>query len=480
MRADALDLGQLTRLEVGSASRNSLGAFWGGDHMSAGSPAVAGAEHSYPPRGYAWFVVAVLLIIGITSYLDRNIVSLLVEPIKADLHLTDTEVSVLQGAAYAIFYVAFGLPFGALVDRANRRTVLAFGIALWSIMTAAGGFADNYWQLFAARAGVGIGEACLAPAAFSLIADYFPPAHRGRAMSVYNMANYLGGGASLLIGGLVLKMLGGVGTAFLPLIGDIASWKATFIIIGAPGILLSALMLVIREPQRHQITRSLRTGSAEGFLEHMRNAPKVYASVHLVSAFTAFTGYAVAGWVPTYFVRIFGLEVSEAGVLIGPVAALCGMAGCIASGFASDRLVATNWPGGRFVIPLIWWPIALGALLLIVMAGTQSLALVGVGLFFLGSGFGLASVAPTIHDITPNQFRGRATSLHFVLSGLLGLSAAVTLVALVNDYVFQDADALGKSMLVVLTPVIAGSFLTCLLCRRAYEERRQHYLRMNE
>lgn len=440
----------------------------------------ATAQDPYPPRGYAWYVVAVLLIIGITSYLDRNIVSLLIEPIKTDLQLTDTEVSVLQGMAYAIFYVAFGLPFGALVDRTNRRTVLAFGIALWSVMTAAGGFSQNYWQLFAARAGVGIGEACLAPAAFSLIADYFPPAHRGRAMSVYNMANYLGGGASLLIGGLVLKMLGGVGTAFLPVIGDIASWKATFIIIGTPGILLSAVMLTIREPRRRQVTRSLRTGDAEGFIEHMGNAPRVYATVHLVSAFTAFTGYAVAGWVPTYFIRIYGLEVSAAGMLIGPVAALGGMAGCITSGIVSDRLVARNWPGGRFVIPLVWWPIALGAIALIVMAGTQWLAAVGVALFFFGSGLGLASVAPTIHDITPNQFRGRATSLHFVLSGLLGLSAAVTLVALVNDYVFRDPDALGKSMLVVLTPIIIGSFLACLLCRRAYEERRQHYVRMNE
>jgi MFS family permease len=162
------------------------------------------AAAHYPPRGYAWYVLFVLLIIGITSYLDRNIVAVLMEPIKQDLQLTDTEVSLLQGMAFAVFYVAFGLPFGALVDRKNRRVLLAFGIALWSTMTAAGGLAESYWQLFAARAGVGIGEACLAPAAFSLIADYFPPSQRGRAMSVYNMSNYLGGGASMLLGGLVL------------------------------------------------------------------------------------------------------------------------------------------------------------------------------------------------------------------------------------------------------------------------------------
>lgn len=448
--------------------------------MDAARLTATSTDSAYPPRPYAWYVVMVLLIIGVTSYLDRNIISLLVEPIKADLVLTDTEVSLLQGAAYAIFYVAFGLPCGAIVDRKNRRTVLAIGIAVWSLMTAAGGLAENYWQLFLARAGVGIGEACLAPAAFSLIADYFPPARRGRAMSIYNMANYLGGGASLLIGGLVLRMLGGVGTAFLPGLGEIASWKATFIIIGLPGVLLSLLMLTIREPVRRQMARPPSASrSVEGFLEHMRRAPAAYVSVHFVSAMTAFTGYAVAGWSPTYFVRTFGFTPSEAGVMIGPAAALGGMIGCILSGFSSDRLVLANAPGGRFLIPLVWWPIALAGLLAIVTAPSPNLALAGVGLFFFGSGLGLASVAPTIHDITPNEFRGRATSLHFVLSGLLGLGAGVTLVALVNDYLFRDSEALGKSMLVVLVPVITVSFLVCLFARKAYEARRRYYLQLS-
>lgn len=434
------------------------------------------AAQPYPPRAYAWYVLFVLLIVGITSYLDRNIVAVLMEPIKQDLSLTDTEVSLLQGTAFAVFYVAFGLPFGALVDRKNRRVLLACGIAMWSTMTAAGGLAETYWQLFAARAGVGIGEACLAPAAFSLIADYFPPHQRGRAMSIYNMSNYLGGGASMLLGGLVLKLLGGIGTSVLPLIGTIANWKATFILVGAPGLVLALLMLTIREPHRQQTTPTRSASSAEGFLEHMRAATNVYATVHIVSAFTAFTGYAVAGWLPTYFVRTFGVEVAQAGIMIGPVAALGGMAGCIASGLVSDHFVRVNRVGGRFGLPLIWWPIGLVSLLLITGAATPNVALFGAGLFFFGSGFGISSVPPTIHDITPNQFRGRATSLHFVAAGLLGLTSAVTLVAMVNDYLFVDADALGKSLLVVLTPVIIGSFVACLLCQKPYEARRQHYL----
>ncbi len=441
------------------------------------APAATAVSHSiYPRPAYAWYVVGVLLIVGITSYLDRYIVSLLVEPIKADLGLSDTQVSLLQGTAFAVFFVAFSLPCGALVDRVSRRTILAIGIALWSVMTAAGGLADNFWELFLSRAGVGIGEACLAPAAFSLIADYFPPVRRGKAMSIYNMANYLGGGSSLLIGGLVLGMLGGVGVASLPTIGPIASWKATFIIVGLPGLLLSLLMLTVREPARQGSRVSSEQGTAEGFLEHMRSAPKVYVAVHFVSAMTAFTGFAVASWSPSYFIRTFGLTPSEAGLMVGPVAALCGMTGCILSGICSDWAVAKGRVGGRFLLPLIWWPAAFAGLTLMVTAPNEHRALIGIGLFMVGSGFGLASVVPTIHDITPAQFRGRATSLHFVLAGLLALGSAATLVALVNDYLFADPAALGKSMLVVLVPVIVAGFAVCLASRRIYEQRRRFFL----
>jgi MFS family permease len=441
--------------------------------MNGTAPDNFPTEKDYPPAPYAWYVVGVLLIVGITSYLDRNIIALLVEPIRADLGLSDTEVSFLQGTAFAIFYVAFGLPFGMLADRVNRRTLLALGVAWWSLMTAAGGFAENYWQLFAARAGVGIGEACLAPAAFSILADYFQPARRGRAMSIYNMANYIGGGASLFIGGLVLGMLGGVGTAFLPVIGSIESWKATFILIGTPGLLLSLLMLTVKEPARRGTLPRRESGTREGFIQHMLKAPRVYAAVHFSGAMTAFTGYAVFAWSPTHLVRQFGFEPAEAGVMMGPIAAVCGMLGCIGSGFASDWLVRKGTRGGRFAIPLAWWPIALVGISLIVLSPTHVGALLGVGVFALGSGFGISSVPPTIHDITPNQLRGQATSLHFVLAGLLGLAGGISLVAIVNDTVFRDPASIGMAMLVVLAPVAITCFVICLANLTPYEKVRQ-------
>jgi MFS family permease len=430
----------------------------------------------YPDRGYAWYVVAVLLIVGITSYLDRYLISLLVEPIKADLAISDTQISLLQGAAFAIFYVAFGLPFGTLVDRANRRNILAGGIALWSVMTFACGLASSYWQLFLARAGVGIGEACLAPAAYSLIADYFAPRARGRAMATYNISNYLGVGASLLVGGMVLRAFGGARMAELPLIGETATWKAVFFVVGAPGFVLALAMFTVREESRKGIAPSIGDGQAtfRDFLDHLRVSALAYGSLYFVSAMTAFIGLTFAVWAPSFFVRTFAMKPALVGITLGPINATAGLLGCVASGIIGDRLVASGRVGGRFILPLFWWPLAMFGLILLAVANTPAMAFAAVAVTTFGSGIGLASVPPAIQDITPNRLRGRATALHFIFSGLLGMGLAPTLIAMVTDHVFHSPAALRESLLVVLAPVVIVSFSICLASQRVYERARRH------
>lgn len=426
----------------------------------------------YPRGAYTTYVLAVLLLVGITSYLDRNVISLLVEPMKKDLLLSDTQISLLQGMAFAVFFVACGLPFGMLVDRVNRRRLLALGIGLWSVMTILCGCAHSFSQLFLARAGVGVGEACLAPAAFSIIADYFSPERRGRAMSVYNMANYLGGSASLFIGGAVLQLLGGLGTSMLPALGHTANWKIVFLVAGLPGLILALLVLTLREPpRRHALAGS--TGLAAGGLSDLlRGTAATYAAVYFVSAMTAFAGYTIGNWGPTLFIRRFALAPGKAGLMLGVVSALCGVSGCIASGVIGDRLAAGQRGGGRFVIPLIWWPLALIAVLMMALAPSPGVTLVGYGLFMFGSGLGLSSVVPSIHDITPPAYRGRTTALHFVLAGLLGQTMAPTLVALSTDRIFHDPNAVGWSILLVLAPIIVLSFLVCALFQARFGDAR--------
>jgi MFS family permease len=428
----------------------------------------------YPRIGYAWYVVGVLLVAAITSYLDRYLISLLVEPIKRDLLLSDTQISLLQGFSFAVFYVLFGLPFGALVDRGNRRNILVAGVAMWSAMTIACGLASNFTELFLARAGVGIGEACLAPAAYSLIADYFRPNARGRAMSVYNIANYIGTGASLLIGGIVISLVGHTTAATLPLVGELASWKVVFLLVGAPGLLVALWLFTVGEVPRKQAGGAQsRDGRFAQFFVHLRQHPRAYLCVYTVSSMTAFVGLTFAVWGPSFFIRQLGVQPGQVGLHLGPATAIGGVLGSLCSGVLSDRLVRRGHPVGRFLVPLIWWPIALIMLPVIALAQTEAVALVGVMFLAFGSGIGLASVPPTIHDITPNRLRGQATAMHFIISGLLGMGVAPTLIALVTDHVFHDPKALSASLLTVLIPVSLIGLSASLLGRASYATARQ-------
>ncbi len=200
----------------------------------------------YPARRAAFYVAFIVFTATMFSFLDRQILAILVDPIRRDLHVSDTEMSLLYGFAFVILYSTLGLPIGRLIDRHQRRLILATGIAVWSLMTMACGLAHSYAMLFCARIGVGIGEACLTPAACSLLADCFEPGVRGRAMGFYLVGVYSGIGLSLLAGGLLYGAL--ARSPGLPLLGGLAPWRAVFVIVGSPGLVIAALALTLREP----------------------------------------------------------------------------------------------------------------------------------------------------------------------------------------------------------------------------------------
>lgn len=192
-----------------------------------------------PSPAYAWYMTLLLMVLYMFSFLDRTIIVLLIEPIKRDLAITDTQISLLYGLAFAVFYTLCGIPIARLIDSKNRRTIVAVGVLFWSAMTAACGLAKNFGSLFAARIGVGIGEATLSPAAYSMISDSFPKEKRAKAMSVYTMGIYLGVGVAMLLGGQVIEYFNNIGTVTLPLVGELRGWQLTFIAVAAPGLLLS-------------------------------------------------------------------------------------------------------------------------------------------------------------------------------------------------------------------------------------------------
>ncbi|MCI0489999.1 MAG: MFS transporter, partial [Blastocatellia bacterium] len=204
------------------------------------------SKASEPSLRYAWYVVIILMVCYTLSFIDRQILSLLVKPIQRDLGINDTEMGLLQGAAFGIFYTLLGLPMGWLADRISRRNLIAVGVFFWSLTTALCAVAKSFGSLFFARMGVGVGEATLAPSAFSMISDYFPKERLGTALSVYAMGIFIGSGLANIVGGTVVGSVVDMPAVDLPVIGTIASWRLTFLIVGLPGILVGLLLYSAR------------------------------------------------------------------------------------------------------------------------------------------------------------------------------------------------------------------------------------------
>ena len=190
----------------------------------------------FPAPRYAWYVVAVLALANTSAFVDRQILGLLVGPIRRDLGVSDTQMGILYGLAFALFYTLLGIPIARAADRGSRRTIIAIGIALWSVMTVLCGVAQTYDQLLLARLGVGVGEAALAAPAVSLPSDYFPAERRATALSVYSLGIYLGAGLANLVGGALLARLGADATVVWPVVGEIRSWQGAFVVVGLPGL----------------------------------------------------------------------------------------------------------------------------------------------------------------------------------------------------------------------------------------------------
>ena len=206
---------------------------------------------------YKWYALGILIVAYTFSYLDRQALTLLVGPIRKSLDISDTQLSLLHGFAFAIFYTVLGLPLGRLVDQQRRTTIIAAGVAVWSIMTVFCGLARNFTQMFLARIGVGVGEAALMPGAYSLISDYFPPHSRPIALSLYLSAIYVGAGLATIIGGTIIAIMPAIDA---PIVGHLEPWQGVFIVIGLPGLLIALWVLTMREPQRTGAKAGLTPG----------------------------------------------------------------------------------------------------------------------------------------------------------------------------------------------------------------------------
>jgi MFS family permease len=452
------------------------------DEQVSGRSAEAEKE-AYPSNFYAWYCVFVLFGIYINSFLDRQILSLLVPPIKADLGLSDTQMGFLGGPAFALFYILAGLPIGWLADRMSRRLLIGLGQVFWAAATFAFGLARNFGQMAAARIGVGIGESTLSPSAYSLITDLFPPNRLAFALSVYGMGIYVGGGLASLVGGYALDAMGvrtGPGAEsvryVLPVVGERAAWQVVFFVVALPTLPLTILLLTVREPLRRGASRAraaagqLRpAGEPIGrFLAYFRAHRATLLCHHVGFAFLSFSGYGAAFWTPALFMRVHDWELAFVGKALGWLTILVGPAGTLCGGWLADRMLERGYTDARVRLALIaalgWLPF--GALYPLMPTGLSSFVLLIPATFLAASFWGVAPAA--IQQLVPNQMRGQASAVYLFVVNLLGLAFGPQLLALLTDYVFQDENKVHWSLATVGVGAHLLAALFLYLCLRRF------------
>jgi MFS family permease len=417
-------------------------------------------ERGYPSRPYAWTVVAILIATAVLSYTDRQVLSLLVDPIRSDLRITDNEVSLLLGTAFAVVYGVAGIPLGWLADRTSRRNLIFAGVVVWSLGTLSCGLAHSFGQLFAARIVVGLGESVLSPAAISLISDYFPPARRGTAVGFFLSGIAMGIGLAILIGGAVLHLVESGALAGTPLAGQPA-WRLVLLLIGAPGLLWAFAILLIREPAR-RVTES--AASRSGATAPSASAPAASLSwgsdvvartvpVYLVVAMASLVDNAVGGWAPTLLMREFGKDPAEVGLKLGLILTAAFGGGVLIGGWLADRGGWTYKLGACLVSSLLILPVSL-----LINVPQFNVVFLSVPLYFALSGTVTACGFSAILDVVPNRSRGLAMAISFFLNVAIGAGIGPTAVSQASEHVFGGGTGLGPA----ITLTVAAGYATAI------------------
>ena len=436
---------------------------------------------AYPSSFAAWYSVAVLMLMYIFSFIDRTTISLIVEPMKRDLQISDTQIGMLQGLAFALLYPFLGLPIARLSDRYNRKAIVAAGVFVWSVMASLCGVARTAIQLFVARIGVGVGEAALSPAAYSMITDSFPRSKLGSAFGVYNIGITIGAGVAFLVGGIVVAAVSHAGASYrLPLIGEVRAWQMVFIVTGAPGIFLPLLLLTFREPPRRGLLRvqpgsgaptaTLRPPLIE-VLRYIWLNRRFYCLHFSALALLAMAGYCVAAWLPTAIIRAYGVSYGQVGKVLGVSTILMNSSGMLLAGFFCDRLTRLGRQDAPIVVALI------SAAGIAVFAGLPTLMptvpLVWVAIFVSGLTFNAYNgVGPmAVNQVTPNQYRATVSAVYLFVVNALGLGVGPTLVPLLNDHLFHDPLMIRYSLIIVVFCAAVAAIVLLMLVRPIYRQK---------
>ncbi|MDP3747677.1 MAG: MFS transporter [Phenylobacterium sp.] len=404
----------------------------------------------------AWRALPILVVLYALSLLDRQVLSLMVGPIKRDLGISDFQIGLLQGLVFALFYSVASVPIGWLVDRFPRRPIVWCGVTIWGICAASCGLAQTFGQLLVARLGVGAGEAALAPAAYSMLADLFQPSRLAFALSVLLVGSTLGNGLAVGLGGAIVSFAEAGHVHSLPFLGEVASWQYVFIVTGLPGLVLGLLIFLLREPKRRDRLHATHPPLSATF-RFIAERRGFFACHFIGFGLLAIVGWGFTSWLPVYMIRSFGWTIGQVTLPLALILGLGGSVGVLASGWLVDRLFGA----GRADAHLrVYAAVAV----LITVTGLAAFQ-VRDPVIFLWLAVPIAAAIPlgataaaALQIVTPNEMRGQIGAMFLLVSNGLGLGLGPTLVGGLTDFVFRDEAKLGSSltlMFAVLGPASA-------------------------
>ncbi len=430
-----------------------------------------------PDLAYAWYTVSVLTICYTLAFIDRQILGLMIGPIKAEFAITDTQVGLLGGLAFSLFYSIVSLPIGRIVDRVGRWRIIGLGVMFWSVMTMTCSVARGYPGLFLARMGVGVGEATLAPAAVSAISDSFPNDRLGSAMSVYGSGIYLGSGLALLLGGAVIASLAENPLVTLPLFGGVASWRIIFLVVGMPGLIVGLWVLTLREPPRQKaiLTRNGAVAALtvrQTIVEIFKRRGAV-AGIAIGLMFQAIALYAYMLWSPEMLRRSFGWPAHFTGLTMGVIVLVGGTLGMLTGGRLSDNGLRAGRRDAALIVAAgssVAGFIMFATLLFALRSASATLGILAMGVFLLAMPAGSCYAAAQM--VLPNQVRGQAMAFILLIANFGGLTLGPLLPGLLNDYFFISDAALGQSLSITLAATTLSAAIVFCATRSDY---RQHH-----
>jgi MFS family permease len=405
-----------------------------------------------------WRTIAILLLIYALAYLDRQILTLLVDPIRADLAVSDVEMGFLQGMGFTLSFALCGPLVGWGVDRYSRRLIIFVGIIIWSLSTASSAFAGTYTELLIARFGVGAGEAALLPAAYSIISDMVEKARLARAMAVFSLGSIVGGALSYAIGGALISYATSYLTTSWPMLGEgMRDWQLVFLAIGAVGVPIAFLVFAFPDPGRRSpaLPGAANTAAFAG-LQHFRKHWRFYACHFSAFSLFCFLSAATTAWSATYMMREFDWTPANAGAMLGIKTLIGGAVGMIGSGFIADRLVKRGRQDAHFRMYLYILPVH-------AVVGVFTFSTDHVWMAFTGLGL-LATVAPFIAVAaaglqlgTIPERRGIASASFLLIYNLVGFGLGPAFIAMVSSAMPGDGTDLGPALAltyVVVPPLI--------------------------